>query len=67
GDTFNSALMISWLEGSSEAEALRFANAAAALVVSSPRGILGCPDRNQVEAFLQAHRPEKDPTEGRVT
>ena len=65
GDTFNSAFMLAWIEGFSKAEALQFANAAAALVVASPHGILGGPDRNQVEAFLQAHRPEKDSTEER--
>ena len=37
-------------------QALRFGNAVAALVVSSPRGVLDSPSLAEVEAFLRSQR-----------
>ncbi len=52
GDSFNSGFLYGVQQGWSLAEALRFGSATAALVVASPRGILGAPTREQVEQFL---------------
>ncbi len=52
GDVFNSALLYAYRRGDALPAALRFANAAAALTVASPQGILGAPGTAQVETFL---------------
>ena len=52
GDSFNSGLMLGLTQGFPIEQALQFANATAALVVGSPRGILGGPSRAEVEAHL---------------
>ena len=53
GDTFNAAFLCALLDGIEPARALRFANAASALVVAAGRGALGCPERARVEQFLR--------------
>lgn len=53
GDTFNAALLFGLHQGRTREGALRFANAAAALVVSGDRGALGAPSVEEVEAFLR--------------
>ena len=55
GDSFNSGFLYGMQQGWSLAEALRFGSATAALVVASPRGILGAPSLAQVEEFLDMH------------
>jgi len=52
GDTFNAALAVALAEGSSTLEAIRFANAAAALSVTRPGAISSMPLRSDVERFL---------------
>ena len=53
GDSFNVGLLYGAQQGWPPEQALRFGNAVAALVVSSPRGILDAPTLVQVEAFLK--------------
>lgn len=53
GDTFNAGLLYSLKHESDFSEAVRFANATAAEVVSSPKGVLGAPDAQTVERLLQ--------------
>jgi sugar/nucleoside kinase (ribokinase family) len=53
GDAFNAGLLYGLQTGWSLAKAVRFANGVAALVVSSGQGILGAPDLQRVEAFMQ--------------
>lgn len=52
GDTFNGALAVSLAEGRSLEQALRFANAAAALSVTHPGAQASIPSRSQVDLFL---------------
>ncbi|MFM1959328.1 MAG: hypothetical protein RL588_845 [Pseudomonadota bacterium] len=52
GDVFTAALMVALLEGRSDAEALRFACAAAALSTTRPGAQPACPRRGEVEALL---------------
>ncbi len=52
GDTFNGALAVSLAEGGSVEQALRFANAAAALSVTRPGAQVSIPSRSQVDLFL---------------
>lgn len=52
GDSFNVGLLYGLQQGWPAQRALRFANAVAALVVASPRGVLGSPTISQVEGFL---------------
>lgn len=52
GDSFNAGLIYGLQQGWALRQALRFANAVAALVVSGPRGVLDSPTLTQVEAFL---------------
>lgn len=52
GDSFNAGLIYGLQQRWPLPQALRFANAVAALVVSGPRGVLGSPTLTQVEAFL---------------
>jgi ribokinase len=54
GDSFNVGFLHAIDCGQSAREAVRFANAVAALVVSSDRGVLGAPTRGDVQAFLAA-------------
>lgn len=56
GDSFNAGLLYGLRAGWSMRQAVRFANAVAALVVSSARGVLDSPSFAQVEAFLHANR-----------
>ena len=55
GDIWHGAFALALAEGQSEAEAIRFANATAALKCMHPGGRLGCPDRAAVTQFLDAH------------
>ncbi len=55
GDSFNAGLLYGLRQGWQMQRVLRFANALAALVVSSPRGVLDSPSLAQVEAFLDAN------------
>ncbi len=52
GDTFNGALAVAYAEGMEMAQALRFANAAAALSVMGLGAQGGMPKREEVEEFL---------------
>ena len=52
GDSFNAGFLYGLAQGWALQPAARFANATAALVVSSGQGILGCPSLAQVETFL---------------
>ncbi len=52
GDAFNAGLLTGLAEGLPTPDALRFANATAALVVSGARGVLSAPTRAAVDAFL---------------
>jgi ribokinase len=53
GDTFNAGLAVALAEGRSTADALRFANASAALSVTRLGAQASIPTRKQVEEFLQ--------------
>ena len=52
GDAFNAALAVALAEGKAQAEALRFANAAAALAVTKPGAARSAPARAAVNALL---------------
>lgn len=52
GDTFHGAFALALAEGRDEAEALRFANAAAALKCARTGGRAGIPKRSEVERFI---------------
>lgn len=52
GDTFNGALAVALAEGMTLREALRFANAAAAISVTRVGAQVSAPSRDEVEAFL---------------
>lgn len=54
GDTFNGALAVALAEGKAVPEALRFANAAAALSVTRLGAQASIPSREEVEQFLAA-------------
>jgi sulfofructose kinase len=54
GDVFHGAFVLALAEGRAEAEALRFAAAAAALKCTRFGGITGAPGRAEVEALLAA-------------
>jgi ribokinase len=56
GDTFNAALAVALSEGRQPAEALRFANAAAAISVTRVGAQASIPTRAEVDAFLSAAR-----------
>jgi len=56
GDTFNGAFAVAVAEGKSMREAVRFANAAAALSVGKLGAQGGMPRREEVEAFLSCKR-----------
>jgi ribokinase len=53
GDTFNGALAVAIAEGRSPKEALRFANAAAALSVTRLGAATSAPRREEIQAFMQ--------------
>lgn len=55
GDTFNAALAVALAEGKPIQDALRFANAAAAISVTRPGAQASIPTRDEVLAFLAAH------------
>jgi ribokinase len=52
GDVFTAGLLLALLEGRSDADALAFACAAAALAATRPGAQTACPDRAEVDAFL---------------
>ncbi|EPG4008372.1 ribokinase [Providencia stuartii] len=52
GDTFNGAYVTALLEGKSDAEAIVFAHAAAAIAVTRPGAQPSVPWRNEIDAFL---------------
>ena len=52
GDVFNGALAVALSEGAALAEALRFANAAAAISVTRPGAQTSIPDRSEVDKLL---------------
>lgn len=56
GDTFNAALAVALSEGRRPAEALNFANAAAAVSVTRMGAQASIPTRAEVDAFLSAAR-----------
>lgn len=53
GDAFNAGLAVALSEGHSIDDALRFANAAAALSVTKIGAVAGMPHRSEVDTFLQ--------------
>ena len=56
GDTWHGAFAVRLAEGADEAEAVRFASAAAALKCTRFGGRDGAPGRQDVEAFLRDNR-----------
>jgi sulfofructose kinase len=54
GDTWHAALALALVERQPLEQAVRFANATAALKVTRP-GAWSCPSRDEVEAFLRRH------------
>jgi sulfofructose kinase len=56
GDVFHAALTLCLSEGQADAQAIRFACAAAALKCTQRHGVLGTPSRVQVEAFLLSNK-----------
>ena len=52
GDVFHGAFAVALAEGQSETAAMRFAGAAAAIKCTRFGGILGAPEREEVERFL---------------
>ena len=54
GDTFNAGLAVALAEGQSTEEALRFANAAAAISVTRLGAQASVPTRNEVDDFLRS-------------
>lgn len=54
GDVWHGAFALMLGEGSDEIDAIRFANAAAALKCRSPGGRMACPDRAEIMALLGA-------------
>jgi ribokinase len=56
GDVFNAALAVALAEDRSVAEALRFANAAAAISVTRPGAQASEPTRAEVDRFLATGR-----------
>jgi ribokinase len=53
GDVFTAGLLLALLEGRSDSDALAFACAAAALAATRPGAQTACPDRAEVDAFLE--------------
>ncbi len=52
GDSFNAGFLFALEQGMALAEALRFGNATAAMVVATGKSVLGAPTRDDVEAFI---------------
>lgn len=52
GDSFNAGFLAAIARGEDPAEAARFGNAVAALVVAAADGVLGSPTRAEVLAFM---------------
>ena len=52
GDSFNAGFLFGLGQKWDEAQAVRFANATAALVVSAARGVLGAPTLAEVESLI---------------
>ncbi len=59
GDTFTSAFALKYTEGKSIDDAIRFASAAAAIVVTRKGAIKSIPTIEEVEDFLQRNRIQK--------
>jgi len=55
GDTFNGALAVALAEGKPLADAVRFANAAAAISVTRVGARTSAPTRTEIDTFLLAH------------
>ncbi len=55
GDIFHGAFAVGIAEGMVEADAVRFASAAAAIKCTRPGGREGAPHRNDVDRFLEEH------------
>ena len=55
GDSFNAGLLFARKRGASLEESVRFANATAAIIVGSPRGVLDAPNEQAVRDFLAGH------------
>lgn len=53
GDSFNAGFLFALEEGVPLADALRFGNATAAMVVATGKSVLGAPTRSEVEAFIR--------------
>jgi ribokinase len=58
GDTFNAALAVALVEGMGMQDALRFANAAAAISVTRPGAQTSAPLRAEVESRLTEKKPD---------
>ena len=56
GDVFHGALALALAEDQADADALRFAAAAAALKCLRPDGVLGAPRRAELDRFLEGQR-----------
>ena len=52
GDSFNAGFLFALNQGQDIAEAVRFANAVAALVVSGTDGVLSCPDLGHIQTWM---------------
>ena len=57
GDIWHGVFALRLAEGASEVDAIRFANAAAALKCRGFGGVAACPDRTATEAFLKETEP----------
>jgi len=55
GDVWHGAFALALAEGQSEADAVRFASAAAALKIQRPGGRAGAPTRTELDAFLSSN------------
>ena len=53
GDVWHGAFALRFAEGVNEVEAIRFANAVAALKCTHPGGRAGSPSRSEVETFMK--------------
>jgi ribokinase len=60
GDTFCGALTVALLEGKTMEEAVKFANAAAAISVTRMGAQPSAPRREEIDAFMQANRTRQD-------
>jgi ribokinase len=60
GDTFCGALAVALLEAKAMEEAVKFANAAAAISVTRMGAQPSAPEREEIDAFMLANRPNRD-------